>query len=303
MAADISRRVSPGDSLKFPAVLRNEMLDTIEYVKALKRADIPDMTRLARDRGLVKIKNNSGFDRDRFDILSASKIISTITPGLNLSAWKNYPVVSGEEPSPLGIAPTFRGDWGRWACLLQPLRAGAIGWGLVNGVTPAKVSFYREHLAYCDIYHGYPLDKPEPANLFQLQAEECGAGEILWHDAIASYPATVWCLVRIGQMVRRKWRFELKQGLTQYSGARVRAYRRWFNPEQDPEYTMMERGLLRYTTDCDWEFYVEDASQTGHTCEAGGWGNANMVVDLYGLYGDIDDLQCPTEATPDCVII
>lgn len=286
--SDIWRKPQPGEPLQIPSAIYSQMLDTIKFVDELRRDDSLDLLRLARDRGLVKVKNESGSDRSRFDVLGTDNIITSITPTSNLNAWKNWPVLKGE-------TPTAVHHWGgKWVQLLQPLKSNAIGWGLASGITVAQVDFYRNHLTHCDVWHGCGST---PASAYRLQAEECGAGLILWDNLGGSptFPASsVWCIIKVGVMqLPVEWHFELAEDLDQYTDDIVSAYRKWY----DPSINSGKGGLV---VDCNWEFDVGDLNGVGHTCETGGNGTAHVRMGSSSLCGIIHDLQCPGEATESC---
>lgn len=176
---DQLRRPQRGDPLKIPAFVYSEMLDTVEFVRGLRRSESASMVRLARDRGLVKVKNESGSDVARFGILGVDGIIAAINPTDNLAAWKNEPVLSGNTPD-------TDDHYGKFVVLVEPLADDAIGWGLASGVVPAQVAYAYSDSPYADIGDG-DADK--------LADGEGGAAQVLYKE---SGTGTKWSIVRLG---------------------------------------------------------------------------------------------------------
>jgi len=144
MPEDIARRPQRGDPLKIPASVYAEMLDVVQYVRILRNSESSSLVRLARDRGLVKIKNESGADCARFEVLGIDGIIDAINPTDNLPAWKNEPVLSG-------ITPATPTHCGRFVVLVEPLADDAIGWACLSGVVPVQVDFTYDAAVYADV--------------------------------------------------------------------------------------------------------------------------------------------------------
>jgi hypothetical protein len=83
----------------------------------------------AKQRGIVKVRNQSGADRERFDVLGVDAPI--VLPSENLKEFKNRVTL-------VGVAPTTD-HLGEFLVLLEPLKVGAIGRGIVAGVTLARL--------------------------------------------------------------------------------------------------------------------------------------------------------------------
>jgi hypothetical protein len=83
-----------------------------------------------RQSGIVLARNDSGSDRDRFDVLGIDSVV--ISPGDNLDAFKNRVALAG-------VTPDGEDHFGRFVVLLELVRAGALGLVCVSGVCPARV--------------------------------------------------------------------------------------------------------------------------------------------------------------------
>lgn len=197
---DQLRRPQRGDPLKIPAFVYAEMLDTVEFVRGLRRSDSASLVRLARDRGLVKVKNESGSDVARFGILGIDGIISAINPTDDLAAWKNEPVLSGNTPD-------TDDHYGKFVVLVEPLADDAIGWGLASGVVPVQISFTYSDSPYADITN---------SDATKLTADEGGAAQVLYKE---TGTGTKWTLCRIGTPHRPVIRGKLDADLNSGSSA------------------------------------------------------------------------------------
>ena len=61
--------VQPGDPLAISATDWERMLSAANWVEAMRASTSTDLTRLSRSTGIVLVKNDSGADRDQFDVL------------------------------------------------------------------------------------------------------------------------------------------------------------------------------------------------------------------------------------------
>jgi hypothetical protein len=172
------RKPQRGDPLKITARIYGDILDTIDYVKALRRSDTASLTRLARDRGLVKIKNESGEYVHRFGILGIDGIISAINPTDDLDAWKSEPVLSG-------ITPASPDHCGRFVVAVEPMEDDAIGWACMSGIVPVQVDFTYDASVYADA---------KDDDFEKLVASE-GGMPVLYKE---SGTGTKWALVQMG---------------------------------------------------------------------------------------------------------
>ena len=117
-----------------------------------------------RQAGIVLVKNGSGADRQRFDVLGIDSPV--ITPTDNEDAFKNKVVLSGTTPSESD-------HLGRLAILLEPLANGKVGMACVAGVCAVHVDVQHEDHQFADIKDG---------DASSLQSRENGAATILWKE-------------------------------------------------------------------------------------------------------------------------
>ena len=128
------------------------------------------------DPAIVRVKNSSGTDRGRFNVLGVDG--SVFTPTSNLTQFQNAIYLDGKKPTADHL--------GKFVVLCQPLRAGAIGWAWAAGVCVVKVDFDYEDQPYADV-------KADDAGL--LKGGEGGAAQVLWKE---EGTGTKWAVIRLG---------------------------------------------------------------------------------------------------------
>jgi hypothetical protein len=172
-------RVRSGEPWQPSATTHNAFVDAWEYVEQLRRSGGAGTGRSVWGTNVVQVKNASGGDRDRFDVLGVDGPV--ISPADNLPAFKNRVVLNGVTPA----RPTHEG---RFVVLLQPLQSGAIGWASVAGVTVAKVDFTAGVYSFADVKDG---------DAASLEAAPAGAARILWPTTGSGVE---WAVVRLGDV-------------------------------------------------------------------------------------------------------
>jgi hypothetical protein len=176
MSGDYLKKVQPGEPLAIPAAAYNAFIDAAR-AHMDSRQDRGQEPRAAfRSSGIVPIKNASGSDRSRFDVLGIDYPL--FWPESDLDAFKNHPGFQGRVPSSID-------HLGRFAVLLEPAPAGALARACVAGVCPAQVDVTDTAHQYADIKDGSHL----------LASAETGAAHILTTIAATGVQ---WCLVRLG---------------------------------------------------------------------------------------------------------
>jgi hypothetical protein len=131
----------------------------------------------AKQRGIVKVRNQSGADRERFDVLGVDAPI--ILPSENLKEFKNRVTL-------VGVAPTTD-HLGEFLVLLEPLKVGAIGRGIVAGVTLARLLVNPSQ--------PYDFAQVIPGNSHALRNQPHGSARVLWVEGAGSTER--WAVVRL----------------------------------------------------------------------------------------------------------
>lgn len=173
---DNMKKVRTGDSLDIPAATFNTFIDSardfLQRQSEQRRTGAKDV----HSSGIILIKNASGEDRERFQILGLGDPV--ISPDDNEECFKNRIALTGEMPSTTTHA-------GKFTILLEPLKSGSIGRGLVTGVTPVKLSVGSESDTCADL---------ADADATCLHTSSTGPAQILWKE---SGTGMVWGIVRI----------------------------------------------------------------------------------------------------------
>ena len=128
------------------------------------------------DSGIITIRNDSGSDRDRFDVLAIGDPI--ILPTDNLNEFKN-------RVSMAGTTPSMPDDAGKIAVLLEPLGTAKIGKAMVSGVIATQVKMNDVDHPRCGFVD----------SSYTLASGQVGPAEILW-TAVTSDGETGWAVIR-----------------------------------------------------------------------------------------------------------
>jgi len=174
------RHVQTGAPLRIPARDWNAAMDAARAHAESRfdggmRPGLPEW----RSWGVLPIKNSSGADRDRFDVLGISNVI--FAPSASDKAFQNRPAL-------VGVTPASGHVGGEYAVLLQPAAKGAIVDGMVIGITPCRVNV-------SDASHGFAdVDSGVAGN---LKSGETGSAQIIWKE---SGTGVKWAIVRVGTL-------------------------------------------------------------------------------------------------------
>jgi len=170
------RKVHAGEPLRVPASTWNAFIDTARaYREGLFSVAGP--SRLRGRAATVWVKNASGQQRNRFDVLAVQGVVPT--PSEDQDSFADGPVLSGDVPTGQ--------DEGRFVILLEPAADGEVAPAVAAGLAVVKVNI-------TDTRHGYADVKPGDAG--QLASRAVGAARILWAE---SGTGTKWALVRLGR--------------------------------------------------------------------------------------------------------
>ncbi len=181
MAGDPLKKVLPGQRLELPAGAFNAFMDAARYVRSHQHDAARDSAQELRQTAIVKIRNQTEEDLPRYAVLALGNPI--IGPDVNLREFKNKVNFNGDKP---GAAPLRQ----KPVVLLDPLGAGAIGRGILAGVTPVQIDVVRESDRAAE------LAEDETGH---LRSTPYGQTQILWKE-----PGTgiKWAVVRLGDRPR-----------------------------------------------------------------------------------------------------
>ena len=180
---DPLKKVQPGQPLRIPAQTFNTFVDAARDFLQRQQNQGGDPLAEVRPAGVVLVKNTSGEDRGLFEILALDGPV--YTPADNEEGFKFRFALKGAKPD--------SDHAGNFAVLLEPLKDGAIGRGLVQGITPAKVRVDEgeEDLEFADVC----TDEGEECQHLRLTGR--GAAQVLWRE---DGTGEKWALVRVSNV-------------------------------------------------------------------------------------------------------
>ena len=181
------RKVSAGDPLNIPASTFNTFIDAAKDYRERSQNKGRDAAAAMPSAGVVLVQNATNSDLAQYAVLAIQEPI--IDDATNESEYKQRVALVGREPT--------ADDAGKIAVLLEPLPAGKIGRGVVDGVVQCQVEIPdADTTKYADVTTG-ETGKLKASN-------RSGASRILHVtvDASGSFPATAWAIVRIGNTSR-----------------------------------------------------------------------------------------------------
>ncbi|MDX2198606.1 MAG: hypothetical protein SF069_06500 [Phycisphaerae bacterium] len=175
------QKVKRGDPLVIPAGTFNTMIDAARDFEQRQRSTQRTTQRDQLDAGIVLLRNQSGADRGRFDVLGISGPI--IAPVANADEFKQRVALKGVLP-----AATHRG---KFAILLEPAANQAIVRACLDGICAARVRMIDEAHAFADIDEGHSS---------RLASAASGAARMLWVEPIVERTdaAIAWTVIRLG---------------------------------------------------------------------------------------------------------
>jgi hypothetical protein len=119
---DAFKKVRTGDPLVIPAATFNTFIDAARDFRQREMQGQATVGREFRQTGIVLIRNDSGADRQRFDVLGVQGPL--VRPTDNAEVFEDRVTFKGVQPK--------RRHTGRFAVLLEPLADGAIGRAVVD---------------------------------------------------------------------------------------------------------------------------------------------------------------------------
>ena len=171
------KKVKPGESLSIPAQTFNTFVDSAQDFLNRRQSTSQRPTQSFRQTGIVLVKNNSGADRGRFDVLGIDGPI--FTPTDNLDTFKNTIALKG-------ITPTLVSHRGAFVILQEPVADGEIGRAVISGVTPVLINVTVEGHKYAEVRN---------AQCGTLASVASGSARILW---VEGETGEKWAIVNMG---------------------------------------------------------------------------------------------------------
>lgn len=143
---DAFQKVQSGDPLRIPAVTYNTLIDTARDYLARRQNTSAPGGRTVPLGNLVTIRNDSGQDAARFDILGIDDVV--FDPDTAPQAFQNGVVFSGNVPD------SESHSLGRFVILAEPVRTGEIGKAFCSGSAQVRIDVSDESHGYADIDDG-----------------------------------------------------------------------------------------------------------------------------------------------------
>ncbi|MEW6249191.1 MAG: hypothetical protein AB1716_00965 [Planctomycetota bacterium] len=175
------KKVRPGDPLVIPATTFNAFVDAARDIADRRNSAQLDPGRDHRQAGIVLVRNESGADRARCEVLGIGDTI--VKPSDNADGFKERVALKGVSPGSEHV--------GRFAVLLEPLAQDAIGRACVDGVCAVKVEMVDEAHVFAEVSPGDPA---------KLKSGTAGAAALLWIQPPAEREVTgiAWTVAKIG---------------------------------------------------------------------------------------------------------
>jgi len=139
---DHLKKAQSGQPLRIPAQTFNSFIDAARDFQLRQQSQTTDSSRSFRQTGIVLVRNDSGADRERFQVLGIDG--PAISPDDNLEEFQNRAVLKGKTPK-------HDDHLGRFVVLLEPVRSNQIGLAYCDGVCPARIDVEDEDHEFADI--------------------------------------------------------------------------------------------------------------------------------------------------------
>jgi len=198
---DALKKVQRGDDLEVSARAWNTFIDTARQQKVDQSLFRRQSLVLPKPAGIVSIRNDSGADRSRFDVLGIDGPI--IEPDDNEAEFCSRVALAGSTPADSD-------HFGNLAVLQEPLADGKIGRACINGLTIARVNIDDTQMEFVDV-----ADSDATA----LEAGLVGAGRIIWIEDDAG--SNKWAIVDLCGVVPVPYWGKLDDSLSQGSSQTV----------------------------------------------------------------------------------
>ena len=178
----IYRKRQDGDRLQMPAAFYNELVDALEYIRRLKsRSGV--LEKQWPGRGVL-VRNNSGTGRAAFDVLGIDDPVIVPADNENEFCW-NLAID--------GSLPQIETHEGKICVLIEPIASGAIGRGIIDGMTPARLYVTAESDIFADVNDGTSAN---------LSTDLWGSARILWK---VGGTGSQWGIVALGAGELTPW--------------------------------------------------------------------------------------------------
>lgn len=174
---DAFKKISAGQPFRMGATAYNAFVDAAKAHRARQSDTKPPPGKPAPQGELVLIRNDSGGDLERYDILG-------IDGGVIISPDDNEPEFLARAAL-VGVEATEAAHAGRFAILQAPLADGKIGPAICSGLTACRIDYTGGH-QFADVVDG---------DATQLKSGDSGGALILGVDGTGD---SSWAWVSLG---------------------------------------------------------------------------------------------------------
>ena len=109
---DAFKKVRPGDKLRISATAFNSFIDAAQALRNQSHDRSSQDATTFRQTGIIKVKNCSGENRERFDVLGID--VPIFLPKENEDSFKNRVMFDGIKPKVPDHVGKFRCDLSKW---------------------------------------------------------------------------------------------------------------------------------------------------------------------------------------------
>ena len=157
-------KVKSGDPLEIPAETFNAFVDAAIAHRRRQQSSTQTARDSARQTDIVLVKNSSGVDRNRFNVLGVDGPL--FTPTDSADEFKNRVALDG-------VTPAESDHLGKFVILLEPVGSGQIGRAVASGVCAVKINVQDEGDICADVNDGQAGSLPHPGNGAQGDGLHC----------------------------------------------------------------------------------------------------------------------------------
>ena len=187
--ANPTEKVIAGQSIRqaLTAPAFNRFVDAAQIARRLDNQTRAPALRQFRQAGIIKVRNDSGEKRGRFDILGID--VPLITVDDSLENWQNQVHFKG-------VKPAIADHQGKFVVLLDALQKEGVGRAFISGVCSCQIDV-------TDTTHNFADVKDAEAG--NLVSADYGSAQILWREGGTGKQ---WADVRLGNDVGLAERIE-----------------------------------------------------------------------------------------------
>ncbi len=165
MPGDALAFVRAGQTVALSASTHNAFVEAARFARTRRNGGRFQPLEIAERGIVVPVRNDSGADRNRFDVLAHDGAV--FASGDNFPQFKSRPAL-------VGIVPAYPAHYGRFVVLQEPVKSGRIGLAMIAGVTAVQLN-----LTDSDAVNGHDWADIEDGQSGRLKTGATGAARIL----------------------------------------------------------------------------------------------------------------------------